>query len=185
MFICLEGGDNVGKTTIAKELASALTVRYEKPVIITSEPDQKTKQQLTNPELTGLQKLLLINFNRIHHLSNIIIPAIRRGEIVICDRFFYSTLCYQPVLDDVSPDLVYLLHNICCNDIMPDYNFLVVRHNQKGTEDCLDKLYSQHKRAINNSFQNLSDLGFLTKINNNYTVEESISQIMKKIILTS
>lgn len=103
-FITFEGIDGSGKTTLAKMLTAYLAaVGY--PTLLTSEPGGTFKADLIKDilkmqdgeELSEYSKLLLFMASRNQHLINFIMPAIRAGKIVICDRFIDSTHAYQGI----------------------------------------------------------------------------------------
>ena len=103
-FIVFEGGEASGKSTMAKRLA----LHYEKTgkrVCLTREPGgvrvaEEIRSLLLSSRspadcLDGLSEALLFAAARNEHLLKKVIPALRRGEIVIMDRYFYSSLAYQ------------------------------------------------------------------------------------------
>lgn len=100
-FIVFDGIDGAGKTLLAKMLAGYLRKKGEK-VVLTHEPQTDTKLgkylsaalREKNPPSTE-ELLKLFTADRKDHLRRVIIPAIRSGKIVICDRYYYSTLAYQ------------------------------------------------------------------------------------------
>lgn len=101
LFITFEGGEGAGKSTQTRLLHAALTKAGHK-VLLTREPGG-------SPGAEALRELILFNeaplslraqalahmAARADHLDSVILPALARGEIVICDRFHDSTLVYQ------------------------------------------------------------------------------------------
>lgn len=101
MFITLEGGDGVGKSTQARLLAEALR-RDGREVLLTREPGgtpgaEALRALLLSPEgdWCGLTEILLHFAARSEHVARAIRPALDAGRIVVCDRFTDSTLAYQ------------------------------------------------------------------------------------------
>ncbi len=100
MFIVLEGIDGSGKTTQARLLADKLR-KNGFDVVLTSEPTdgpmgkkiKKLKARLSPQEETEL-----FTEDRKHHVSNVIIPAVNAGRIVVSDRYYYSSAAYQGAL---------------------------------------------------------------------------------------
>jgi dTMP kinase len=99
-FICIEGLDGCGKTTQAKLLAKKL--RKSHNAVYTAEPSRgKIGSYLRNSYLYGEKRLssvleaLLFAADRIEHLENEVLPALREGRLVISDRYVYSSLAYQ------------------------------------------------------------------------------------------
>lgn len=99
LFIVLEGIDGTGKTTQCQLLHKALkelgyTVHLDK------EPsDQKygaiVRASATTGRLSPEQELEYFHLDRKMHVEELINPARKKGEFVILDRYFYSTLAYQ------------------------------------------------------------------------------------------
>ena len=99
MFIVFEGIDGSGKSTQAKMLKEALE-RNGIDALLTKEPTdgpigQIIRKGLRNEMNLSMRTLqLLFTADRSYHLENTIIPALRRGKVVISDRYFYSTIAY-------------------------------------------------------------------------------------------
>ncbi|MCP9439355.1 MAG: dTMP kinase [Nitrospira sp.] len=102
LFITLEGGEGSGKTTQALHLCRSLTAKgYD--VLHTREPggttvaEQLRRILLDDPSepLAAETEALLILAARRQHVDHVIRPALKRGAIVVCDRFSDSTFAYQ------------------------------------------------------------------------------------------
>ncbi len=104
MFIVLEGIDNSGKSTHAKLLVEWLRKELKKQVVLTAEPSKSRlgyylRQLIEDPEGWKSDEFLAYLFaaNRYQHLycPDGIISQLKQGKIVVCDRYFYSSLVYQ------------------------------------------------------------------------------------------
>ena len=100
-FITLEGVDGCGKTSMAGRLAVYLR-QTGLSVLLTREPGGSALgAELRRAVLHGNEILdprtetLLFAADRAQHMASLILPALERGEVVICDRFTDSTLAYQ------------------------------------------------------------------------------------------
>jgi len=100
VFICIEGLDGCGKTTQAKLLVRKLSNNYN--AIYTAEPTQgKIGAFIRDCCLYGEKRLsseveaLLFAADRIEHVKNEILPALKEKKIVVSDRYVYSSLAYQ------------------------------------------------------------------------------------------
>ncbi len=101
IFIVVEGPDGAGKTTFAKALVERCTsfgyvARFE------SEPSTGAIGQRIRRILRGQEAQIsadrfaqLFAEDRAEHLERIILPALERGEIVVCDRYTLSSFAYQ------------------------------------------------------------------------------------------
>ena len=128
-FIVFEGPDRAGKTTQARRLARAL--RRRRKVVTVREPGatpvgERIRAVLLDRRRTMAPEteLLLYMACRAQLVRERILPALRRGRWVICDRFLYSSVAYQgaagiatsPIheigslaVDGARPDLVFFL----------------------------------------------------------------------------
>jgi dTMP kinase len=101
-FICLEGMDFSGKTSVALLLEKHFQEQgYE--VLRTREPggcdiaEQIRRIVIGTVEIKPIPELLLIMAGRYEHLHKQVLPALAEGKIVICDRFVGSGYIYQGI----------------------------------------------------------------------------------------
>ena len=103
LFISFEGTEACGKSTQAARLAERLralgwtTRELREPggTAIGEEIRHTFKHSAGNRAMTPEAELLLLNASRAQLVREIIRPALARGEIVLCDRFYDSTVAYQ------------------------------------------------------------------------------------------
>jgi thymidylate kinase len=101
LFITVEGGEGSGKTTHCTLLKKYLESKGFK-VMLTREPGgtvlaESIRKILLDPQsqITPLGELLMYEAARVQHIEEIVLPALTRGEAVICDRFTDATIAYQ------------------------------------------------------------------------------------------
>ena len=102
IFITLEGGDGCGKSTQAELLAEVLLARGRE-VVRLREPggtpiSEKIRALLldsANAEMVPETELLLYEASRAQLTRQVIEPALERGAVVLCDRYYDSTYAYQ------------------------------------------------------------------------------------------
>jgi dTMP kinase len=111
VFLALEGIDGCGKSTQAELLASALRARGLE-VVLTCEPtDSPLGRQIreyfqgSDRYLSPKEELNLFMADRREHVAGVIEPALAEGKIVICDRYYYSSVAYQGALG-LDPDRI-------------------------------------------------------------------------------
>lgn len=104
MFIAIEGGDGAGKTTVQAAIKEYFikSGKKEENVILTSDlagtrTGERIRQILLSDDLDSDDdtNMLLMTAARMQSLKEKIIPALRRGNIVITDRFVDTTFAYQ------------------------------------------------------------------------------------------
>jgi len=132
LFLTLEGMDGSGKTTQLHRLAARLR-SLGRTVLETAEPGgppiaTKIRRILldsAHQELSPTTEILLYFAARAQNVDEWILPALSRGEIVLCDRFTDSTLVYQGAARKLGADTVYALDRIACRGLKPHLTLLI------------------------------------------------------------
>jgi dTMP kinase len=132
MFITFEGLDYSGKTTQAKLLVDRLK-QIEKEVVFLREPggtkiSEKIRDILLDNrhlELNQKAELFLFSAARTQLVSEIILPALQRKALVICDRFYDSTTAYQGYGRGLNLHDVETVNMIATSGTIPDLTLLV------------------------------------------------------------
>lgn len=131
-FITFEGGEGSGKSTHAKILAARLQ-SVGVSAVLTREPGGSPGAEIIRHILlSGMAKPLgeeteaiLFAAARIDHLRHTILPALKAGHWVICDRFVDSTRVYQGALGQVDARLIRALERVTVGDAMPELTVLL------------------------------------------------------------
>lgn len=161
-FFTFEGGEGSGKSTQAKLLHQAFELA-KIDAILTREPGgTDAAEVIRNLLLHGesnfrpITELLLHNACRYEHAKDKIIPALKKGQIVICDRFVDSTMAYQGYGHKLGKKTPALLHNLLMEGLVPDITFILdidpkdglSRAKTVGDHDNYEKLDLEfHKRV--------------------------------------
>jgi dTMP kinase len=131
-FITFEGIEGSGKSTQIVLLANYLKSHGVK-VVLTREPggtligDQIRKVLLdpANRALDPSAELFLYSASRAQHLSEVILPALAAGTIVLCDRFSDATLAYQGYGRGLDRNMIRELDRIVTAGMRPDLTMLL------------------------------------------------------------
>jgi len=123
----------VGKSTQMENLAVYLRGRGI-DLITTREPGgtaigEKLRTVLLSSRTAGLSPLAelgLMFADRAQHIDEQILPALERGQWVLCDRFTDSSEAYQGGGRELGSETVLQLHKILCRDLQPDLTILMV-----------------------------------------------------------
>lgn len=99
-FVCIEGLDGSGKSTQARLLAERL--QKTRRVLLTVEPSRgrigtfiRQSYLYGENRLSSVVEALLFAADRVDHVQSEIVPALETGDVVISDRYVYSSLAYQ------------------------------------------------------------------------------------------
>lgn len=132
LFIVFEGIEGSGKTTQVKKAGEFLAERNI-PFIVTSEPGgtQLGKEirtlllHKTSLPLGIQAELLLFAADRAQHVDEVILPALKEGKIVLCDRFSDATIAYQGYGREWEIDTVMRINDFSSRSLKPDMTFLL------------------------------------------------------------
>ena len=156
-FIVFEGVEGCGKSFQSKKLY--LNLRKSFSTILTREPGGTKSAELIRKlilddyfkkddknKFDKYTDTLLYLASRNEHINSKIKPALKKGKIVICDRFTDSTHAYQVYGKKVKKSFIKNIHNIILQKIRPNLVF-ILKVNQK----------SAHKRLIKRKNKNRYD----------------------------
>lgn len=169
LFITLEGGEGVGKTTMLKELAKTLeekNIQY----IITREPGgimiaEKIREVILDSRHTIMDartEALLYAAARRQHLVEKVAPALAEGKVVLCDRFIDSSLAYQGYARGLGIDEVLSINAFAIDQYMPNYTFYLDMDPAEG----LARITAEKGREINRL--DLESIEFHQKVREGY-----------------
>ncbi|MBI4532696.1 MAG: dTMP kinase [Candidatus Melainabacteria bacterium] len=129
-FVTLEGPEGAGKTTQVKLLSKYLDTLGHRHVV-TRDPGgtalgRQIRRILLNPEtpVNPVTELLLYEADRAQHVSEVIVPALKAGILVLCDRYTDSTLAYQGYGRELDFKLILELNEIATGGLTPDLTIL-------------------------------------------------------------
>jgi dTMP kinase len=156
-FISVEGGEGVGKSLFSKLLNEALSDRGI-TVVTSHEPGgtplaQKIRELFKNPPeddpILPKTELFLVSAARAQHLGRKINPALKRGDWVLCDRFFDSTRVYQGIMGGLPEDTIESILTASTDGVIPDLTFLL----DCDTELALARIGSRNSGAAKDSLE--------------------------------
>ena len=140
LFITLEGGDGAGKSTQIRNIESF----FEKKglvVVHTREPggtaiSEKLRDILLdseNSEMEDVTEMLIYAASRAQHVREFVMPALEKGQIVICDRFVDSSIAYQAFGRGLG-DMVGVVNDYATAGLAPDITFWMDIDPKAGKE---------------------------------------------------
>lgn len=200
-FIIFEGIEGSGKSTQAKRFYSMLK-KTDRNAVITEEPWEadrigklirKELREKGEERVSNMTLQLLYMANRSNHAERVIEPSLRRGNTVVQDRYWMSTVAYGSTFSKEKrlyrnyfmamssmfpkPDIVFFIY------VKPTeaYNRILSR---KGTAERFDKLGTL--RELSREYRELERLysGVWINVNGNRSVEAVGGDVMKRYLST-
>ena len=188
MLINLEGIDGCGKSTQSKFLMEKFEENNEKTIILKEPTNGKYGKKLWEMlsgkrEATTEQILDLFVMDRKEHVNDKINPALKKGKIVLMDRYYYSTMAYQAAAGiDVNrirkdnefapkPDIV-LIFDLPVHLAMKR----VIGHS---VADVFEK--EEHLEKVREAYLNLKDDPLVRIIDSTRTPEEIFEEVWELV----
>lgn len=172
LFITIEGGEGVGKSTnidfIAERFAAS-GISF----VLTREPGgtplaEDIRQLLLHPREENVAEnteLLLMFAARAQHIAQVIEPALARGECVVCDRFTDATYAYQGGGRGISQQKIADLEQWVQGQLRPDFTVLLdapievgmARANKRGDLDRFEQEQKQFFQSVRNTYLSMAN----------------------------
>lgn len=169
LFVTFEGGEGSGKSSclakVAKDLQNA---GYE--VVITREPGgTPISEQIrnvildkANTDMDPMTEALLYAASRRQHLVQKILPALRKGKIVLCDRYLDSSLAYQGGARGLGIEKILALNQYAIDGQYPDLTLFFDLEPEVG----LERIEENSSREVNRL--DLEKLSFHHKVRDSF-----------------
>ena len=165
LFITFEGGEGCGKSSQSRLLLEKLH-QQNIPAVLTHEPGGtalgneirrvlKRKQGIT---ISPQAELFLFVASRAQLVAELILPALKEGKVVICDRFAHSTLVYQGYGRGLDLTTLEMVNNMATENLKPDLAILLNISPEQGLK---------RKGTLGDRFE-LEDLSFHRRVREGY-----------------
>ena len=172
-FICLEGIDGCGKSTQAVALGDFLEKEGFK-VLRIREPggtkiSEEVRKIILNPEykdkMSNIAELFLYNAARAQLIHEVVKPALKKGFVVLADRFAYSTLAYQGYGRGLDIEMIKNLLRMACGVFFPNKTFIfdipVSLSKERRSNDSVNKRDDRIEQEQDDFFERVRQ-GYLT-----------------------
>jgi len=167
-FVVFEGGDGAGKSTQVKKLTNNLE-KLNETIVLTREPGGtelglKIREILLDQdefEVTPRMEALLFAADRSINMSQVIKPALEKGNVVIADRHIDSSIAYQGVGRELGAQTIEDISRWAVQDIVPDLTVLLDVNAATGQsrlrkKDRLDRESELFHEKVNQAFRDLA-----------------------------
>ncbi|MDO4183240.1 MAG: dTMP kinase [Coriobacteriia bacterium] len=170
VFITFEGGEGAGKSTHIGFLARVLEERgYE--VVRLREPGgteigetlRSVVLDVKNDQMTDECELLVYEAARAQIVHEVIRPALQRGAVVLCDRFYDSTIAYQAYGRGLDREFVRQCNHFACKGVHPDRTILMCTggSTEEGLERATHRVGADRLELAGEDFHARVNEGFL------------------------
>ncbi|OGP91772.1 MAG: dTMP kinase [Deltaproteobacteria bacterium RBG_16_54_18] len=132
LLVTFEGIEGCGKTTQVG-LTKAFIEEQGYPCLVTQEPGgvplgQEIRRLLldkTDLRIDPLAELFLLEANRAQHVAEVIRPALKKGLLVLCDRYTDATVAYQGAGRGVEASLIEQMNQAATGGLAPQLTILL------------------------------------------------------------
>jgi len=196
LFITFEGPEGSGKTTVSQQVAAYLTEKgYE--IVSTREPGgidiaEQIRRVILDTNNTAMDErteALLYAAARRQHLVEKVIPALKQGKIVLCDRFLHSSLAYQGYARGIGAQEVLKINEFAIDGQMPDVTLYFDIRPEVG----LERISENKEREVNRLDQEALEFhekvrkGYLTLLDQDEKMiridaEKSVEEVFQQTI---
>ena len=193
-FITFEGTEGVGKSTQTRLLAEYLE-KTGQPYIITREPGgdkiaEKIRRIILdadNVDMADETEALLYAPARAQHVKNVILPALKDGKIVLCDRFVHSSIAYQCYGRGLPLQFVLDVNTYALKNCPPDCVVLMEMppkdaFARKGGADKTDRLEQsgdEFFEKVNKAYEDMRNDREVLSVDPVGTKEEVLERLIK------
>lgn len=168
VFVAFEGGDGAGKSTQSRLLGAALEA-VGREVLLTREPGgtelgAAIRQVLLHGDhVAPRAEALLFAADRAHHVATVVRPALRRGAVVLTDRYIDSSIAYQGVARALRHDEIRDISLWAVEGLLPELTVLLDvtaaegRARRGGVHDRLEREDDTFHDAVRAGYRQLAE----------------------------
>lgn len=173
ILITLEGGDGVGKTTMASSLRARLDALAIKSLLVREPGGTKISEKIRSVVLDSrhfgtllpMTEVFLFQASRAQIYGELVTPSLSRGELVIMDRSSDSSLIYQGIVRGLGRELIRQLNSFSTVNTVPDLTFLLdtpvevslARSKQAGVNNRIDIESIEFHQKVRQAYLQLAE----------------------------
>lgn len=196
-FLCLEGIDGAGKTTLREWIVQWFIAQGIVPVVTREPGGTPLAEKIRNiilaerdENMPAIAETHLFMAARSVHLDNLVKPRVEAGELVISDRFCDSTFCYQGAGRGIPLGQLITMHEMSFGRTYPDLTLVLDGRPEVFRERMQDRGEAglNHFDRMGLDFHNASRkmyLGFAEQYPERYVLidaEQSFDQVCSQVI---
>ena len=172
IFVTFEGIDGSGKSTQANSLLRRVQENGYKAVLFREPGGTRISEQIRqillstkHSEMAAITEVMLYSAARAQLTEEMVVPGLKENDIVVCDRYFDSTIAYQGYGRGISMEFIDALVKEASKKIWPDVTFLVdvdveLAEKRSGTIGRLDRIEMEtieFKEKVIRGFREISE----------------------------
>ena len=174
LFVTFEGIEGSGKTTQIRMTGDYLNKKGV-PFLLTIEPGgtpagnelRKILLDKTALDLSFRTELLLFAADRAQHVEEVIEPSLKKGEIVLCDRFSDATVAYQGYGRKQAIKPIWAICDFASRSLVPDMTLLFDISADKGLDRVISRARGMGNTPLEDRFEK-EHLRFHETVRNGY-----------------
>lgn len=142
-FISFEGPDGAGKTSVIRQVKADLIAEFDPDqVMYTREPggnhiSEQIRQVLfdsANTDMDGRTEALLFAAARRQHIVSEIVPALKAGKIILCDRYVDSSIAYQGAGRHLGEKAIWQINQFAIDGLLPQLTIYLDIESELGLQ---------------------------------------------------
>lgn len=196
MFISFEGCEGSGKSTQIKLLSEYLSSRGIKHIVSREPGGSEIAEKIRgvildkeNKKMCDECEALLYAAARAQHLKEIIVPALERGEVVLCDRYVYSSLAYQGFARGLGEKFVRSVNSFAFEKYMPDVTIFYdispkdAFERKRGADenDRLEQAGIAFHNRVYSGYKTIAARGEMISVDAHGTIEEIFERTLEAL----
>ncbi len=187
MLLSFEGIDGSGKTTIINHVVEKLKQQSLSVKVLQEPGTSKMGQQIrkllkTSIPRTSLSELLLYEASRADMVETVLVPSLKKYDVVILDRYIDSTIAYQGYGNKNDIELIDMLNKIATNGITPDISFFIdvnvdeAKQRRLNRNESHNDMLDTNDQYANDVYKGYKKLNHLVSIQNDnlYTAVQNV-----------
>ncbi|WP_220727938.1 dTMP kinase [Apilactobacillus xinyiensis] len=201
-FVTFEGPDGAGKTTVMNEVLEVLKKDLSENLVLSREPggnniSEQIRNIILNPDNTSMDyrtEALLYAASRRQNITQTILPAIKQGKLVLCDRFLDSSIAYQGGGRGIGDDLILKMNQFATEGFEPDLTLYFdipvsvglarIAKNRSDSEiDRLDQETKSFHERVHAAYKKIisNDSGRIKVIDATQPIDKVVAETLKII----
>lgn len=161
LFITVEGTDGSGKSTQIALLKKYLENKGLSVIFVREPGSTKISEKIRNiildienKEMDYKTEALLYSASRAQLVNQVIKPALKNGDIVLCDRFVDSSIVYQGIARNIGAKEIENINKFATDNIIPDITLLLklnpeIAMQRKKEQQSFDRIEAQEQYFYN------------------------------------